>query len=83
MPQEEQINKEMVMLVYENEGHGLGNKNNQIDYHNRIMQWFGYDLKGEKAAPWILEGIPLADQKKQLENWKSIDKPNTDQGDSK
>ncbi|MGH9203454.1 MAG: alpha/beta hydrolase family protein, partial [Vicinamibacterales bacterium] len=36
----------VVMLVYPGEDHGLRKKENQIDYHRRINQWFGHWLKG-------------------------------------
>jgi dipeptidyl aminopeptidase/acylaminoacyl peptidase len=50
--------KNVVMLVYNNEDHGLRTKKNQVDYHRRIQAWFGHYLKGEPVAPWIAEGIP-------------------------
>ncbi len=53
--------KQMVLLVYEGEGHGLRKKANQIDYHRRILEWFGHYLKGEPAPRWISEGIALGD----------------------
>lgn len=54
--------KRMVLLVYEGEGHGFKKKPNQIDYHRRILEWFGHYLKGEPAPKWISEGVPFADQ---------------------
>lgn len=62
--------KEMVLLVYAKEGHGLRNRNNQIDYHNRIMQWFGHYLKGEPAPVWMKEAQSYAEQQRMLNNWK-------------
>lgn len=62
--------KEMVLLVYAKEGHGLRNKNNQIDYHNRIMQWFGHYLKDEPAPLWMKEAQSYAEQQRMLSNWK-------------
>src|SRR5690606_1031827 len=52
-------NKDLVMLVYEGENHGLAKKPNQIDYHRRIMEWFGHYLKGEPAPEWIRDGVPF------------------------
>ena len=43
--------------MYGGEDHGLRQKANQIDYHRRIMEWFGHYLKGEPAAPWIGTGV--------------------------
>ena len=36
-------------------------KPNQIDYHRRILEWFGHYLKGEPAPQWITDGFPAAD----------------------
>jgi hypothetical protein len=51
----------MVMLVYDGEDHGFRQKPNQIDYHRRILEWFGHYLQDEPAPQWITEGIPAAD----------------------
>jgi dipeptidyl aminopeptidase/acylaminoacyl peptidase len=52
-----------VMLVYPGEDHGLRKKENQIDYHRRILQWFGHYLKGEPAPKWMEEGLSWMDRK--------------------
>ncbi|MFC1555566.1 prolyl oligopeptidase family serine peptidase [candidate division KSB1 bacterium] len=62
--------KQMVLLVYANEGHGLRQEKNQKDYHNRILKWFGHYLKDEPAEDWIENGIPYLEQQKRLKNWK-------------
>lgn len=62
--------KQMVLLVYAKEGHGLRQDKNRIDYHRRILQWFGHYLKGEPAKKWIEHGIPYPEQQRQLKNWK-------------
>jgi dienelactone hydrolase len=49
-------NDDFVLLVYPGEDHGLRKRENQIDYHRRILQWFGHWLKGEPPARWITEG---------------------------
>ncbi len=51
--------KQMVLLVYEGEGHGFGQEANQKDYHRRILEWFGHYLKGEPAPAWITDGVSL------------------------
>ena len=48
--------KDAVLLLYPGEGHGLGKKENAVDYERRILQWFAYYLKGEAPAKWITEG---------------------------
>ena len=59
--------KQVVLLSYPGEGHGLSKKENQIDYERRILQWFGHYLKGEPAAPWITEGMKALDRKAVLD----------------
>ncbi|MCC5908354.1 MAG: S9 family peptidase [Balneolaceae bacterium] len=56
------MHKEFVMLVYEGEGHGLGRRENQIDYANRAMEWHAHYLLGKEPAPWIVEGIPFIER---------------------
>jgi len=53
--------KQMVLLVYEGEDHGFSEEANQVDYHRRILEWFGHYLKGEPAPAWITEGVKLED----------------------
>lgn len=54
---------DFVMLVYPGEDHGLRKKENQIDYHRRILQWFGHWLKGEPPAEWIKRGVTWEERK--------------------
>ena len=60
----------VVMLMYPGEDHGLRKKENQIDYHRRINQWFGHWLKGEPAPKWMTEGMTWAERKTLLEPGK-------------
>lgn len=54
--------KDFVFLVYEGENHSNAKKANQIDYHNRILEWFAHYLKGEPAPDWITKGVSYLDQ---------------------
>ena len=54
--------KEMVLLVYPGENHGFRREENQVDYHRRILQWFGHYLKGEEPADWIVRGETWLEQ---------------------
>lgn len=62
--------KDVVMLVYGGEEHGLRKKSNQIDYHRRIHEWFGHYLKGEPAAPWIAKGVSFLEREQELKRLK-------------
>ncbi len=59
--------KQAVMLLYPGEGHGLGKRENAIDYHRRITEWFAHYLKGEPPAKWITEGQSWLDRKRILD----------------
>jgi dipeptidyl aminopeptidase/acylaminoacyl peptidase len=58
--------KDVVMLAYGGEDHGLRRKANQIDYQKRIHEWFAHYLKNEAAAPWITSGVPFVDRDREL-----------------
>ncbi|MDE2974524.1 MAG: prolyl oligopeptidase family serine peptidase [Gemmatimonadota bacterium] len=62
--------KEMVLLVYDGENHGLRKESNQKDYRNRIMQWFAHYLKGEPAPDWIAKGLSYIEQQDGLKRRK-------------
>ncbi len=59
---------DFVLLVYPGEDHGLRKKENQIDYHRRINQWFGHWLKGEPAPAWMTQGMTWAERKSVLDS---------------
>ena len=58
--------KDLVLLVYEGENHGLAKKPNQIDYHRRVMTWFNHYLKGDPAPDWMTKGIRFLDRDKEV-----------------
>lgn len=58
--------KKVAMLVYPGADHGLRKKEHQVDYHRRILEWFGHWLKGEPPAPWILRGEAWPEREERL-----------------
>ena len=62
--------KDMVLLVYDGENHGLAREPNQKDYRNRIMEWFAHYLKGEPAPDWITKGLTYIEQQDGLKRKK-------------
>ena len=62
--------KFLVMLVYPGEDHSARQKNNQVDYHHRVLSWFGHFLKGEEAPDWITSGKPLLERQREIEAQK-------------
>lgn len=59
--------KEVVLLVYPGADHGLQEETQQVDYHRRILEWFGHWLKGEPAARWITDGESWVERAKRME----------------
>ncbi len=68
------LGKQLVMLVYNGEDHGLRKPENRMDYHDRILQWFGHYLKGEAAADWITRGQTYLDRQEEVKRLKGDDK---------
>jgi len=64
--------KFLVMLVYPGEDHSPRQKKNQIDYHRRVLQWFGHYLKGEAAPGWITSGQPLLEREREVKQLKAV-----------
>lgn len=60
------LGKHVVLLLYNDENHGVARQESQRDYHTRQLQWFGHFLKGEPAAEWITNGESYLDRQKLL-----------------
>jgi dienelactone hydrolase len=58
--------KNVVLLQYNGEDHGLRQKKNQVDYTRRILAWFGHYLKGQPAEAWITNGESYLDRQEEL-----------------
>jgi len=58
--------KNVVLLVYGGEDHGLRKKADQVDYQHRIFAWFGHYLKDESGPTWITEGESYLDHQREL-----------------
>jgi len=58
--------KFLVMLVYPGEDHGAREKPNQLDYHRRVLEWFGHFLKGDPEPTWITQGVTVLEREKQV-----------------
>ena len=68
--------KEVVLIEYAGEDHGLRKKANQIDYQRRIFQWFGHYLKGEPAPDWITKGETYLAHERELKKLKAASAKN-------
>lgn len=66
--------KQLVLLVYAGENHGLVSKPVRVDYVRRIHEWFGHYLKGEPAPEWITKGVPFLERERELKRIKDAEK---------
>jgi dienelactone hydrolase len=69
--------KNVVMLAYAGEDHGLRKRQNQIDYHHRIFEWFDHYLTGAEAPRWITHGERYLERERDLQQRKVPAKPVT------
>jgi dipeptidyl aminopeptidase/acylaminoacyl peptidase len=53
-----QLGKDVILLEYVGENHGLTRPANQRDYASRMTEWFEHHLKGAPPADWIVKGVP-------------------------
>jgi fermentation-respiration switch protein FrsA (DUF1100 family) len=63
--------KNVVLLEYAGEDHGLRKKSDQMDYQRRIFAWFGHYLKDEPAPTWITNGESYLEHQKELKKIKA------------
>lgn len=56
--------KNVILLSYPDEGHGLSKRANKIDLTRRMMQFFDHYLMDKPAADWIADGVPFLQKPK-------------------
>ncbi|MDA0766440.1 MAG: prolyl oligopeptidase family serine peptidase [Verrucomicrobia bacterium] len=61
---------DFIMLVYPGENHGLRKEENMVDYHYRILEWFGHYLQKDEPKKWITDGTSYLERQKELEDKK-------------
>jgi dipeptidyl aminopeptidase/acylaminoacyl peptidase len=61
-----QLGKDVILLEYIGENHGLQRPVNQKDYAIRMREWFDYQLEGAPPADWIVNGVPRIKLEEQL-----------------
>ena len=58
------------MLVSPGENHSVRKKENQVDYHYRVLEWFNHYVRGDEPPKWITEGVPHLERQKEIEKMK-------------
>jgi dipeptidyl aminopeptidase/acylaminoacyl peptidase len=64
-----QMDKNVILLEYVGENHGLARPINQKDYAMRQKDWFDHYLKGVPAPDWMTKGVPRI---KMDEYWRQL-----------
>lgn len=69
-----QLGKDVILLEYVGENHGLAQLRNRKDYSQRLMEYWDSYLKNQPAPEWLKNGVPrlkmeehLREQKKKRE----------------
>jgi dipeptidyl aminopeptidase/acylaminoacyl peptidase len=75
------LGKEVVMLQYVGENHGLRKPANMKDYAVRMREFFDHHLKGDEAPEWLLEGVDHLDMDEHLKERAKLVKPAEKKGD--
>ena len=65
------LGKNMVMLVYANENHGLAVPANMKDYAMRARHFFDVYLKGATPEKWVTQGVPFIELGEELKSKKA------------
>ena len=70
-----QMNKNVILLEYVGENHGLARPINQKDYAMRQKDWFDHYLQGAPAPDWMTKGIPRIKMDEYWQSLKAVDRP--------
>ncbi len=67
-----ELGKDVVLLEYVGENHGLARPINQKDYAVRMGEWFDHFLQGKPAPDWMTDGVPRLRMEEHLRNRKPL-----------
>lgn len=63
-----ELEKDVILLQYVGENHGLRLPKNQKDYTIRMQEYFDHYLKGTPAPDWLLNGVPRLKMEEHLKS---------------
>lgn len=66
--------KDVILLQYVGENHGLAQPKNQKDYTIRMREYFDHYLQGAPAPDWMKDGIPRLKMEEHLKGRQKKDK---------
>ncbi len=67
-----ELGKDVVLLEYVGENHGLARPINQKDYAVRMQEWFDHFLQGKPAPEWMQDGVPRLRMEEHLRSRKPL-----------
>lgn len=66
------LGKEVVLLEYVGENHGLARPANQKDYALRMTEWFDTFLRDQPPPQWIQDGVPRLKMEAHLKDRRNM-----------
>ncbi len=70
-----ELGKDVVLLEYVGENHGLSRPANQKDYAVRMLEWFDHFLQEKPAPEWMQNGVPRLKMEEHLRDRKPLVDP--------
>lgn len=70
-----ELGKDVVLLEYVGENHGLARPTNQKDYAVRMQEWFDHFLRGMPAPDWLQQGVPRLQMEEHLRSRRPLVDP--------
>jgi dipeptidyl aminopeptidase/acylaminoacyl peptidase len=68
------LGKNVIMLEYVGENHGLVKPANRFDYTIRMKEFFDHYLKGAPAPAWMTDGVPRLEMERHLKDRANLKK---------
>jgi len=72
------LGKNVIMLEYVGENHGLVKPANRFDYTIRMKEFFDHYLKGAAAPKWMTDGVPRLEMEDHLKDRANLKKSAAD-----
>ncbi len=70
-----ELGKDVVLLEYVGENHGLSRAANQKDYAVRMQEWVDTVLRDQPAPAWLKDGVPRLQMEQHLKDRKPLVDP--------
>ncbi len=78
-----ELGKDVVLLEYVGENHGLARAANQKDYAVRMQEWFDTFLRDQPAPEWLKEGVPRLQMEQHLKDRRPLVDPTAKKAEEK